>query len=71
MAAKERLCRGEVPVFGDQWPHPVRGGAVSDLLVIDGEPGAKAGGEHILVGGVGAGTAAFGLPEALDGSVST
>jgi hypothetical protein len=40
---------------------------VGDGGVVDGEPDPQPGGDDLLVGGVGAGTAPLGLPEALGG----
>jgi hypothetical protein len=40
---------------------------VGDLVLVDGEADPQGGAGDLLVGGVGAGPAPFGLPEGLDG----
>ena len=64
---REQLRRGHLLVVGDHRPHRVGRGVVGDLGLVDGEPDPQAGGDELLAGGVGAGTAPPGLPEALGG----
>ena len=61
----EQFRVGEVAVVADQREAAVGGGVVSDLLLVDGVGDAVVGAGAAAVAGVGAGSAAFVLPEPL------
>jgi len=66
LAGSQQLGVVEEAVVGDEREAAVGGGITGDAVLVGGPADRQAGGDGLAVAGVGAGTATFLLPEALD-----